>query len=192
MSTFRCCCCVVVLLASTVSGAGETELVPVEDGAILDQGPFDGLGDSDGISDDLTVNVGLNSGILDSRGVVEYDLTQLNRGKRVRYATLRIKVLGRTWLPGTTIAPVQLFGYRGDGTLQINDFNKGTFITVYDGFAANNNAVIDIDVTNFVRRAVKRREQHYVGFSFRTNVNGFFRSYGSLDVDEPIRLVVVQ
>ena len=32
------------------------------------------------------VSIGLNSGILDSRGIVEYDLTQVNRDKPVQSA----------------------------------------------------------------------------------------------------------
>jgi hypothetical protein len=103
-----------------------------------------------------------------------------------------MKVSAKVLLSGTTIAPVQVMGYRGDGTLQRNDFNKGTFVKVYDAFSANNGAVIEVNVTRFVRAAVQRRAQHYLGFSFRTNVNGFFRSYGSLDTGEAIQLVVVQ
>jgi hypothetical protein len=63
-----------MLLATAASSApaGESILVPVADGAIFDQGPFDGIGDSDGISDD------------------------------------------------------------SDGTLQVDDFNEGTFVTDYD------------------------------------------------------------
>jgi hypothetical protein len=193
MNTLRgCCCCAVMLLASAASSASEAILAPIADGSILDQAPFNGIGDAGGIENDQIVSVGLNSRILDSRGVVEYDLTQVNRDKPVQSAILRMKVTGKGFLPGTTIAPVQVMGYRGDGTLQRNDFNMGTFVTVYDAFAANNGAVIEVNVTRFVRAAVQRRAQHYVGFSFRTNVHGFFRSYESLDTGEPIQLVVVQ
>lgn len=195
MNTLRsCCCCAIMLLASAASSAptSETTLVPVADGMILDQSPFNGIGDAGEIENEQTVTVGLNSGILDMRGVIEYDLTQLPRRKPIQSAILRIKVTGKGFLPGTTIAPVQVMGYRGDGTLQVDDFNEGTFVAVYDGFAANNGAIIEVDVTHFMQTAVKRGRQHYVGFSFRTNVDGFSRSYGSLDIDEPINLVVVQ
>jgi hypothetical protein len=180
-----------MLLASAASSASETILAPLADGTILDQSPFNGIGNSGEVLNDLAVGVGLNSGILDARGVVEYDLTQLNRDLRVQSAILRMKIEGKSFLPGTTIAPVQVMGYRGDGTLQANDFNQGTFVRVYDAFPANNGAIIEVDVTRFIR-AAERRLHHYVGFSFRTNVHGFFRDYGSLDTDEPIKLVVVQ
>lgn len=194
MDTLRgCFFCGIMLLTTAASGVPrvETILVPVADGAIFDQSPFDGIGDTDGISDDQTVTVGLNSLNLDSRGVIEYDLTHLPRRKPIQSAILRIEVLGRSSLPGTTIAPVQVMGYRGDGTLQVDDFNEGTFVTVYDGFAASNGSVIEVDVTHYVQ-ALKRRRLHYVGFSFRTNVHGFFRTYGSLDTGQHIELVVVQ
>jgi hypothetical protein len=167
----------------------DTALTPVVDASILDQAPFDGLGDTDGIVQDLALSVGLNSRVLDRRVVVEFDLTQVPRRKRVQSALLRIQVLGLAFLPGTTIAPIQVFGYRGDGSIQVDDFNEGRFLTVYDGLAAPNGTSFDLDVTDFVRR-LGRNRAHYIGFSFRTNVHGFFRTYGSLATDQPMTLLV--
>lgn len=194
MNTLRVCfCSVVVLFATAASSAPITEhvLVPVADGAIFDQGPFDGIGDPDGILDGQSVTVFLNSRILDSRGVVEFDLTQIPTGKRIQSATLRLVPRGMSFLPGTTIAPIQVMGYRGDGTLDVGDFNEGTFLTVYDGLEAPNDSVVEIDVTAFTQ-LLHRRHRHYVGFSFRTNVHGFMRNYGSLDIGSPVTLIVVQ
>jgi hypothetical protein len=160
----------------------------VVDGSILDQSPYDGFGRANEVSHDLVVSVGLNSQLVDSRGIIEYDLTQIDRRKRVLSAVLRIRSFGGTVLSGPL--PVQVMGYRADGTLQPGDFNKGHTIAVYQE-SSRPSHTIEVDVTQFVRRAAKKKF-HYVGFNLRTNVQGLSRSYGSLDINEPLELVVVQ
>lgn len=167
-----------------------TELGPVVDGAIFDQNPFDGVGDPDGILDDGGVAVFLNSAIVDSRGAVEFDLTQLRR-RPIKSAQLRLTPRALSFLPGTQAAPIQLFGYPGNGALDISDFNEGTFVTVYNALPLPLEQPFTIDVTRAVKLAHKLR-LHYLGFSLRTNVDGFQHNYGSLDLGLPIQLVVQQ
>lgn len=162
------------------------DFLPLADGWILDQSPFDGIGDENGIEDQQLVTVTLNSGIVDIRGVMEFDVRHL-KGRRIKSAFLKIVPLGIGSLPGTVAIPVQLFGYRGNGSLQTDDFNDGCFVTVFDGSTASNNVPIDLDVTEFLQRVPKR----FVGFSLRTNVHGAQLNFGSLENGPAPTLTVI-
>lgn len=173
-------------MGSPAHAGKERVFLPLVDGWIQDQIPFfDGVGDEGGIEEDQGITVDLNSGILDGRGVMEFDLRSIKR-HRIRSAFLKIVPIGRGFLPGTSIIPVQLIGYQGDGFLQPDDFNVGCFITVFDSLAAPFNVPIYLDVTKFLRRV----HRGFLGFSLRTNVHGAQVNFGSLEIGSPPTLIV--
>jgi hypothetical protein len=171
---------------SGAAGDKEHELLPVADGTIFDQSPFDGVGDA--VDQGLGNALFLNSGIADARAAMEFDLSTINP-QRIQSAFLRITPRGRAFLPGTSRIPVQLFGYQGDGALQTTDFSAGCFITVFDGLAAPFDVPISLDVTEFLR-SLRPGKQSIAGFNFRTNVNGALLNLGSLELAPPPTLVV--
>ena len=160
------------------------EFLPIVDGTIFNQGPFDGVGE--GVGEDLGNTVFLNSGVAEGRAAMEFDLSAINP-HRIQSAFLKIVPIGKGFLPGTLTIPVQVFGYVGDGSLQTTDFQAGCFITLLDGFAPNN-VPISIDVTDFVRSIPPAKR--VAGFSLRTNVHGAEINYGSLELGPPPTLIV--
>ncbi len=153
------------------------ELLPVADGPIFDQSPFDGLGD--GVDDTLLNTVFLNAGLLEIRPAIEFDLGNINP-RRIESASLRIVNTSTGILPGTLTIPVQVFGYRGDGSIQTNDFDAGSFVTDFDSLATPDHVPLSLDVTEFLQ-GLSPAQPRIVGFTLRTSVHGAQLNYGSLE-----------
>ena len=163
----------------------DRELLPVVDGWIIDQSPFDGVGD--GVVTDQFDTVFLNAGIAEARAAMEFDLSRINP-HRIKSATLRITNFGTGILPGTLTIPVQVMGYAGDGVIQNDDFDAGTLVTVFDTFATPDRVPINIDVTEFLQGV--HPSEHIVGFNLRTTVHGTQVNYGSLEMEAPPTLII--
>jgi hypothetical protein len=140
-----------MLALTSQSGTAQNknrELLPIADGPIIDQSPFDGVGD--GVDDTLLNTVFLNAGLLEIRPAIEFDLGHINP-HRIESATLRIVNTSTGILPGTTTIPVEVFGYRGDGSIQNDDFAAGSFVTEFDSLATPDHIPIFLDVTEFLQ-----------------------------------------
>ena len=161
------------------------ELLPVVDGWIIDQSQFDGIGDV--VVTDQFNTVFLNAGVAEARAAMEFDLSRINP-HRIKSASLRITSFGTVFLPDTLTIPVQVMGYTGDGTIQNDDFNAGSLVTVFDSFAIPNRVPVDIDVTEFLQ-GIHPSEQ-IVGFNLRTTADGTEQNYGSLEMETPPTLII--
>lgn len=155
----------------------DRELVPVADGPVFDQSPFDGVGDA--VDDTLFNTVALNAGLLEMRPAIEFDLGSINP-RRVQSATLKVVNTSTGILPGTLTIPVKVFGYRGDGSIQNDDFAAGSFITEFDSLATPDDVPVFLDVTGFVQ-SLSPAPPRIVGFTLRTDVHGVQLNYGSLE-----------
>lgn len=153
------------------------ELLPVADGPIFDQDPFDGVGD--GIDENFPNTTFLNAGLLEIRPAIEFDLGNISPS-RIESASLRIVCTSTGILPGTTTVPVQVFGYRGDGAIENVDFSAGRLVTGFDSLATPDNVPIILDVTEFLQ-STRRAPPRIVGFNLRTSVHGAQLNYGSLE-----------
>lgn len=160
-------------------------LLPTVDGFVLDQSPFDGFADS--LEGNLGNTVNLSPRESDFRAVIEFDLSSI-AGRRVSNATLELVPQGKAIVPGTTVIPIEVRGYFGDGLLRLKDFHRGVFVTAFDGFATALNVPVSIDVTARVR-ATLAAQRAFVGFTLRTNVAAAL-TFGSLESDPPPMLVV--
>ena len=161
------------------------QLLPVVDGWIIDQSPFDGVGE--GVVSDQFNTVFLNAGVAEARAAMEFDLSRINP-HRIESATLQITSFGTGVLPGTTTIPVQVMGYTGDGVIGIDDFSAGSLVTVFDSFATPDRVPINIDVTEFLQNV--HPSEHIVGFNLRTTVHGTQINYGSLEQETPPALII--
>ncbi len=157
------------------------EILPVADGYVLDQSPFDGIGDAVEAAQGVTVF--FNAGVAEARGVMEFDLDAIGSGSRIQSAHLKLVPIGGGVLPGTLTVPIQLSGFTGDGSIQTADFNAGAALTVFDGL----HVPAFLDVTEFLQN---RHRLGFVGFSLRTNVHGAQINFGSLELGSPAALVV--
>ena len=108
---------------------------------------------------------------------MEYDLTNVRHRRHIRSATLEIIASTAAYLSGTTTIPIQLFSFTGEGELNLDDFNEGCFVDVFEGFALAP-TIIRIDVTAEVRKTLRRNES-YLGFTLRTNVHGTEVNFGA-------------
>lgn len=166
--------------------AGDADLTPTHSGYIVDESPFDGRGD--GIDETVGALVGLNSGIADFRATMEFDLVSLHKHRHVLSAVLQVTPGGLAVLPGTSTIPVQLFSFDGTATIQLEDFNQGSFVAVFEGLVPTG-VPINIDVTEAVQRA-RWTHQRFLGFSMRTNVNGANVTFGSNSVGSSPKLAI--
>lgn len=164
------------------------EFTPIVDGAIIDQSPFDGIGDVDGIAEDITNVVFLNVPLAEARAVMEFDLENISPN-RIESAILKIESTGTGALPGTLTIPVEVNGYLGNGTLQSDYFSAGTFITIFDTLATPDHVPQFIDVTEFFQN-IRPANQRIVGFTFRTDVHGVQVNYGSVEFGPAPVLIV--
>ena len=174
--------CAGLLLLSLGSQPGTAqnknrELLPVVDGPIFDQSPFDGVGD--GIDENFPNTTFLNAGLLEIRPAIEFDLAHINPN-RIESATLRIVNTSTGILPGTLTIPVQVFGYRGDGAIQFEDFSAGSLVAEFDSLATPDDEPVFVDVTAFIQ-SMRPAQPRIVGFTLRTNVHGAQLNYGSLE-----------
>jgi hypothetical protein len=144
------------------------QLEPIHAGYIADQNPFDGLGDA--IDETGLTFAGLTSGLSDCRATVAFDVGVLQAHRRIRRASLLVTRSASAYLNGTTTIPIQLFSFAGESTLQLEDFNRGWFVDVFEGLV-HSPTPISLNVTAVVKHAV-RQDERYLGFSMRTNVHG--------------------
>ena len=161
-------------------------LLPVADGAIIDNSPFDGV--PDGVVDDSFNTVAFNAGLHDGQAAIEFDLARISPN-RIQSATLRITSAGTGAIPGILTIPVEVRGYPGDGSITTDDFNAGSVITSFDSRATPDHTPILIDVTEFVS-AKQTGKSRVVGFSLSTDVHGVQINYGSLELGTAPTLVI--
>lgn len=188
LCTIICAGLIVFVLGSRQGTAQDKnrELLPVADGPIFDQSPFDGAGDA--IDESLFNTAFLNAGLLEIRPAIEFDLGNINP-RRIESATLKIVNTSTGILPGTTTIPVQVFGYRGDGAIQNEDFSAGTLITEFDSLATPDDVPILLDVTEFVQGS-RPAPPRIVGFTLRTSVHGAQLNFGSLELEPAPTLIL--
>ena len=172
--------------ATSSNGAAQNpvQLLPTADGFILDQSPFDGVGDA--VEDGSSTFTYLNSGIAEFHGAMEFDLSTIPPNNTIESAILYVTPIGRSYPSHTSTLPVQLFGYSGNGTIDTGDFNIGSAITVFDGLAAPLGVPVTLDVTEFLQNQMPGK---YVGFTLRLDVNGSV-NFTSLEVGVPPKLVI--
>lgn len=188
LSTVVCAGLLMLSLASQHGTAQDKdrELLPVADAPIFDQSPFDGVGDA--LDENLLNTTFLNSGLLEIRPAIEFDLSNINP-RRIESATLRIVNTSTGILPGTLTVPVEVFGYRGDGSIQTDDFSAGSLITTFDSLATPDDVPIFVDVTAFVQ-SMHPANPRIVGFTLRTSVHGAQLNYGSLEFEPAPTLIL--
>ena len=117
-------------LCLALISANAQVLSPVVAGEVFDQDPRDGVPDfvDEGLQAFLDP-LGGSGPIREVRGVLEFDLRSIDPAN-VRVAVLTVTPSGLTWSSfRDSPIPVQLFGFAGDGELQLNDFEAGSFIT---------------------------------------------------------------
>jgi hypothetical protein len=164
-------------------------LLPVADGPIFDQSPFDGVGDA--LDETLLNTVALNAGLLEIRPAIEFDLGNINP-HRIQSATLRIVNTSTGIIPGITTIPVELFGYRGDGAIQNEDFSAGTLVTEFDSLPTPDNVPVNLDVTEFIQ-SLRPSQPRIVGFTLRTSIHGVQLNYGTLELaPTPVLLLTLK
>jgi len=168
-----------------VASSNIIELLPLSDGFIQDVGP-DGI--PDGVEEDLGVTTTLNP-LTENRGIIEFDLESISPGD-IKNAILKVVPGGVSRPPGTISLAVQLFGFSGDGVIQLDDFDIGSFITGFDvpvnPFVEN---PIFLNVTDFLRN---QGQLNFIGFNLRrepTSPSGSV-TFGSLEVGSPATLTI--
>lgn len=163
----------------------DREFLPIVDGLIVDQSPFDGV--ADGVGADHGDVVFYNPPLGEARAAIEFDLGNTNPN-RIQRAILKLTSEGTGVLPGTLTVPVQVNGYLGDGTLDNDLFNAGSFITVFDTFATPDHVPQFIDVTEFLQ-GIRPSSQRVVGFILRTSTPASI-NYGSLEEGAAPTLII--
>jgi hypothetical protein len=167
------------------SASVTARFVPVADGSIFDENPFDGFPDD--VQRNQANVVFLDQGRSDVRAVIEFDLIGLE-GLIVSSATLELSVRGKTVFADLPIMPVEVRTFSADGVLRKSDFHRGQFIGVIDAYPATFDIPIPIDVTRDVQRAISAGKT-FLGFSLRTT-SGAQIDFGSLEWGPPPALVV--
>jgi len=167
------------------SASVTTRLVPVADGSIFDENPYDGFPDD--VQRTKANVVFLDQGRSDVRAVIEFDLIGLE-GLIISNATLELSVRGKTVLADLTNMPVEVRTFSADGILRKSDFHRGQFVGVIDVYPATFDIPIPIDVTQEVQRAISTGKA-FLGFSLRTT-SGAQIDFGSLEWGPPPALVV--
>jgi probable HAF family extracellular repeat protein len=162
------------------------QLIPMDDGCVFDQSPFDGFGDA--VEYSLSVCSGFNPGIAEFRGAMEFDVSSITSSNAIESASLYVTPIGRSWFPGTSNMLLQLFGYTGNGVIGNDDFNAGFVIAIFDGLAIPINVPVILDVTEFLQN---QAPTNYVGFGLRTDVPSGV-DFGSLELGQaPILLITL-
>jgi len=169
-------------LPSSVSADESVQLFPVDDGTIIDQSPFDGVGET--VDHDQSIYVSFNSGISEFRGAMEFDLSSISPSSTIVSAYLNLRLTGKTYPTGTSSIPIDLFGYSGNGTVGIDDFNAGSDIATFDGWPVWS---VTLDVTEFLK---SQMPTDYIGFTLRTNLHRAGIWFDSLDGSIPPTLAI--
>jgi hypothetical protein len=166
-------------------------LVPADDGTVLDEFPFDGIGnvlDSEFVVINMRTVEPLSEALTDRRGVMEFDLRSI-AGRTVRRAVLRLRptVIG---VPlGSFVVPIEVRRYQGNGILDLADFHRGTFVSVFDMRSISIDRPTNLVLTNSVRHALSQ-QWAYLGLTLRTNVNDAGVSFRALEHPPSATLVV--
>jgi hypothetical protein len=111
----------------------------------------------------------------EDRGIIEFNLRKFS-GPVLR-ATLRLTVYGSK---GPYPIRVDLYGYRGNGRLEADDWDRGTFISSFE-YAGEHTIVLDVTAKV---RAMKSNGAVVAGFNFRAEPsdiddNGPFVAFNS-------------
>ena len=108
---------------------------------------------------------------------MHFDINSV-KGLRVLKATLKLEIAHKE-TSQSTIFPIEVRGYNSIGELRLNDFYRGTFVTVFDGVAAPFAVLIAINVTERVRSGLAS-PSGLIGFTLRTNMDGTV-TFGSVE-----------
>lgn len=96
------------------------------------------------------------------RGITEFNIMSLT--SPVVQAILNLERVGNLSVSQT----VSVFGYSGNGTIELSDWGDGTSIT---SFVVNSSVTaIDVDVTAFINSQIDL-SSHFVGFNLRSPNN---------------------
>lgn len=176
------------VLSSAHSGAARSPF-PVAGGWVIDHGPEVGS-PRDGIPDDVEEepvgNPIILTSLAETQVVLEFDLQSVD-SSNVKMAFLKLVVIGLSFFPGTSSIPVEVYGFAGDGSIQLDDFNAGTLIAVFDvPTDSNDSKPIFVDVADFVRS----QQPGFVGFNFRTTLEGVQVNLSSSNTQPPPLLVI--
>ena len=174
--------------AQGIASSDTIEFFPLLDGIVVDFGPEARDGIPDGIVEDGGVQVSLNP-LHDGRGIIEFDLEFISP-VNIKNAILKLVPIGASWPPGTETLAVQLFGFSGDGVIQLDDFDIGSLVTSFNvpvnPFVGN---PIFLDVTDFLRN---QGQLNFVGFNLRREptVPSGGVNFGSLEIGPPATLTI--
>jgi len=166
------------VLTLTFSTRGEAEtirLAPVADGITSDGQPFDGLPDA--LFETFGNRVAFRPDVGDQRAVMHFDINSV-KGLRVLRATLKLDIVHKETAQ-SPIIPIEVRGYNSNGVLRLNDFHRGTFVTVFDGVAASFEVPVAINVTERVKSGLAS-PAGLIGFTLRTNTDGVI-TFGSVE-----------
>lgn len=167
---FRICTIFMLLLAmSRPVAADMVNLVPVADGYVEDA-RNDGDSDFDTIDTNSTIYLHLEviQGVTDTelRGVVEFDITSIPVGSTIISAQL---VLVTAPLGGAAGPLCDVYGYAGDGSIDLGDALAGVSLTPPSTFAPSmvpgTTNYLDIQ-TGFIQSLTDAGES-YAGFTMR-------------------------
>ncbi len=165
------------------------ELLPVADGMVMDNGAEVG-GPPDGIPDYVEEELGLqvvHNSLTNHQAVIEFDLGTVEVG-RIQRILLNVVPIGYAWQEGTIYIPIQLFGFAGDGSIQLDDFDAGSFITVFD-VPIRSREPIFFDVTDEVIE-ILLSQHSLAGFNLRTSVDAGSVNFGSLEHEPSPTLII--
>jgi hypothetical protein len=165
---------------------------PIEDGTIRD-----GLhSPKDGVPDNIMANVVVQ--ILDvkrpelpfeDRGIIEFSILSLT--ERISKAELVLNVFSSM---GPFPFTVDVFTYKGDGILTLDDFNKGS---LFNSFEYSGESTITLDVSSFIKDLAGMGD-NFAGFNFQFAVpstipmNGPFVAFNSLEFPPAAVLIVTE
>ena len=161
------------------------EILPVADGSIEDVGARDGVADD--VLDSEPLDLYFISTLLEARPAMEFNVEDINL-RRVESAWLEVIPIGSGFSPEISIFPVEVFGYQGNGIIELADFNPGCYITLFDGRWLPLQEPLRLDVTEFLE-GIDQLSWPIIGFKLRTNVDGAL-VFGSLEWGDPPVLII--
>ena len=137
---------------------------------------------------DNSVVQALNVPSMEDRGIIEFDMRSITAP--VLKATLVLRKYAST---GPYPFRIDLYGYQGNGSLDVGDWARGTFIK---SFQYAGDSLVKLDVTAKVH-AMRQAGANFAGFVLRFAVpsdiplNGPFVAFRSLEYGPAARLRIV-
>lgn len=147
----------IAIMAMTSSGVYAVTILPNLDTATIRDNPTDG--NPDDINTGFFVFDDSNN---TDRGITEFDIMTLT--SPVSQAILNLERVGTL----NVSQFVSVFGYTGNGTIELSDWGDGIFITSF--FVDSSVSAIDVDVTPFINSQIGLSSD-FVGFNLRSPDN---------------------